>query len=50
MSLYENPVGNLVYVVITYFIFLADSSFGGASKCQQLHDVVFVMCLCSVIC
>jgi hypothetical protein len=49
MSFYENSVGNLVYVVIMCFVFLADSSFGGASKCQQLHDVL-IMCLCYVIC
>jgi len=41
---------NLMYVVIMCFVFLADASFGGASKCQQLHDVLFVMCLCYVIC
>jgi len=34
MSLYENPIGNLMYVVIMCFVFLADPSFGGASKCQ----------------
>lgn len=50
MSLYKNSVGNLAYIVITCFVFLADPSFGGASKCQELHDVLFVMCLCSVIC
>ena len=32
------------------FVFLADPSFGGASKCQQLHGVRFVMCVCYVIC
>jgi hypothetical protein len=45
MSLYENCLGNLVFVVITCFVFLADPSFGGASKCQHLHDVLFVMCV-----